>query len=703
MRPEKTKSLVWFLVIVWVSFFLTNSAVARTEDRSAADIKKQADAPAGSGAAEKSPFHGASPEEQRYLQLTLDNMDIYPVLEQVLGNILELNYVVEPTIKGTISLNIKGHYTRDGFLNLFNSILQTHGLAITWGSDGVYKVVRKAGSAKAGTDVVVFNEKVSHAGDVIRVFQLKYLSAAHVIGSIRNFVSQGALVVAEPATNSVILVDTRANGEKVAKLLSLIDTDFIKNVHWRMYTLDYTEVEDVSRDLDKIFKTKGLYSRPGIDTGGFKIMPLKSINALLVVTKWKEFLELVGNWVKELDQGQSAKGTKVFVYFVQHAVAEDLADILRQVYGAKSKSSKKKKVLVKRTKKEDKAEKRIFSGELSDEVQILPDKINNALVIKARQKDYDIIMNVLEKLDVVPRQVLIDVLIMEVSLDDGFQFGVEWFIQSGGSKESQFRLNDSDMGGMSPDLPLGSSKVLNGFTYSLFGTSGDLKALVHALQTETDINILSAPNILAVDNKESNIEIVRDVPTVTSASTSGEGVRNTTNIQYQKAGIILKVTPSINEGGLVRMELTQEVSNVLDKLVTVGGVDTPVFQTRKATTNLVVQDSHTIMIGGLMDTQKERRNKGIPLLKDIPVLGYLFGTKGWKTKKTELLFFITPHVIHSQEQADRLTQEFSARVHSLKKMIEEKGLGGKDNKERTYKDLDNFLPKDSDSYETDWF
>jgi general secretion pathway protein D len=193
------------------------------------------------------------------------------------------------------------------------------------------------------------------------------------------------------------------------------------------------------------------------------------------------------------------------------------------------------------------------------------------------------------------------------------------------------------------------------------------------LATETDLNILSAPNILAVDNKESSIEVVNDEPTVTSTSSSTEGGRDTTTIQYREVGIKLHVTPCINESGLVRMEITQEVSSLLGEKE-VGGVKTPSFQSRKATTNLVVQDKHTIVIGGLMQTHQEKSHRGIPLLKDIPILGYLFGSKGYTTRKTELLFVITPHVIQSQEDADALTVEFAKKVESLRKVLEQKGV-----------------------------
>ncbi len=624
----------------------------------------------------KSPFSGAKPGERRQMDITLDNMDIYPVLDQVLGRILELNYVVDPAIKGTISLNIKGDYTKSEFLDLFNSILQIHNLAITRGAQDLYKVVRKASSARAGSEVVNIGERVPHPGDVISVFQLQYLSAAHVIANLRNFISPGAVIVAEPSSNSILLVDTAENVAKLSKILALMDTDLFKDIHWRFYTLEYTDVDDLSKDLYKIFKTKGLYIRPGIDPGGLQIMPLKTINSILVVTKWEEVLDVVGNWVTQLDQEISQKGTKVYVYFVQNGKAADIADLLRQLYGGKPSERKgKKEVLVEREKKPAKQQAVPHTGELTGDVEIIADEVNNAILIKATQRDYAILSGVLKEIDIVPRQVLIDVLIVEVTLDNELHYGVQWFLKArgintgGGDMTADIGLNVPDFG-LDEGAMLGSD--LAGFSAALF-SAGDLRALINLLASETEANIISAPNILAVDNHESTIEVTRDEPTVSSSQTSTETTSVTQTIQYRSVGIILKVTPLINESGLVTLEISQEVSNLLTQ-ATVEGIESPVFQTRKATTNLVVQDSHTIIIGGLMQTEQENVHSGIPILKNIPILGYLFGSKGYKTKKVELLFAITPHVIHTKEQADALTREFSKKVESLRKVLERRGV-----------------------------
>jgi general secretion pathway protein D len=216
------------------------------------------------------------------------------------------------------------------------------------------------------------------------------------------------------------------------------------------------------------------------------------------------------------------------------------------------------------------------------------------------------------------------------------------------------------------NTPLGTAK---GFTYAVYNPVDFMRGLIHALGEDSDVNILSSPNILAVDNKEASIEVGEDLPSITGQITdAASGTTVTNTVQYVKTGIILKVTPHINSGGLVKMEISQEVSDT--------GTFNSVLQSwsivsRKANTSLVAKDGQTIIIGGLMKSKKTNSQSGIPFLRSIPILGYLFGGGRKEAEKTELILLITPHVITSRTQADAITREFSERVKGLKSMIKE--------------------------------
>ena len=615
-----------------------------------------------------SPYQGAGPNEKRKIDISLDNMDIYPVLEQILGNTLGLNFVVEPSIKGTISVHIRGDYTKSELLNIVNSVLQMQGLAVTAGGHGLYKVVRKANSPKMG--VVISSDNERKSGDVIKVIQLQYLSATQAVSNLRNLVSPGAVIIPVTSSNSIILSDTAANVAKVARILGILDESIFKNVYWRLFTLENTDVEDLAKDLQSIFKANILYKRPGIDQNGLQIVTLKTLNAILVITRWEKVLNQVARWIHELDQGQLDKGSRVYVYFVQNGKAKDLADTLNQLYGESSAQKTTKKILVKREKQPKKELTVAASGELTGEVKIISDDVNNSLIFKARPKDYAVIKGVLKELDIIPRQVLIDVLIAEVGLNNNVKFGVEWFIQNKGINIGGNPYNANMMldAGKTVAENVGLGNSLPGFTYALYDGEGSLRALIQMLDESTDVDILSTPNIVATDNQQARIEIGEDVPTLSESTVSSGGVK-TQGIQYRKTGIILDVKPSINDNGLVRMQVTQEVSQVNDQ--TTSGITSPRITNRKATTYLIAKDGQHILMGGLMSTQITQTTTGIPLLKDIPILGYLFGSKGTKKEKKELIFILTPHVIKSEGDANRITKEFALKVHSLKTMLEE--------------------------------
>jgi general secretion pathway protein D len=457
------------------------------------------------------------------------------------------------------------------------------------------------------------------------------------------------------------MTDTSDNIDKAAAILSALDVPYFKDISWRLFPVAEVDASDLAKDLDTVFKTGGLFERPGIDKGAFQIVPLKTMNALLVVSKWPSIMTLIGKWVKIMDHADSS-GTNVFVYFVQNGSAKELADILKQVYGSPAGIKSGKVEIVRPTRKPAEAG---GMSDVSGKVEIIPDETNNAIVIKASARDYALIKHVLKTLDIVPRQVLIDVIVAEIKLTGSVEYGVEWYLQG---RTSGYTVQGALDGGVGRPIntPLGSA---NGFTYAVYNPVDFMRGLIHALGEDSDVDVLSSPNILAVDNKEASIEVGEDLPSVTGQitdATSGTTITNT--VQYVKTGILLKVTPHINSGGLVKMEISQEVSdtgtfnNVLQSWSIVS---------RKANTSLVAKDGQTIIIGGLIKSKKTNSESGVPFLRNIPILGYLFGGGRKEAEKTELILLITPHVITSRTQADAITKEFSARVQDLKRMIKE--------------------------------
>ncbi|MGD0280867.1 MAG: secretin N-terminal domain-containing protein [Dissulfurispiraceae bacterium] len=305
---------------------------------------------------------------------------------------------------------------------------------------------------------------------------------------------------------------------------------------------------------------------------------------------------------------------------------------------------------------------------ISKETKVTADEITNSLVILASPADYKFIEATIKKLDTPPRQVMIEVLIAEVTLTKDLQFGLEWVLSNSTQLKTKPFSNPIDLNGRIGQ----NSNLLNatslsagypGFSYAATDIAGNVKALLNTLASNDLVTVLASPHIIAADNLEAKIDIGSQVPIATSqmssvaAGTSGNII---STIQYQDVGTILKVKPQINESGVVALEVSQEVSDYATQNVL--GTEQFVFTKRTAETNVVANDGQTIVIGGLIQENRQRNATGIPFLMDIPILGNLFGKKDNTSIKTEIIVLLTPHVIRNQQEAGKVTADYLKRL-----------------------------------------
>ncbi|SPD73462.1 putative General secretion pathway protein D [uncultured Desulfobacterium sp.] len=604
--------------------------------------------------------HDKAPEPSVHVELAFDNADIYEVLDVTLFELFKINYMVDPSIKANVTFRVSGDFTRTKFINVLNNVLQLNNLSIVEGPGEIFKVVRREASAGSVTAVLPA-ELVDQPGDVTQMVRLRYLAAATAANNIKPFLSKNASVVQDTVTNSLVITDTADNVDKAMNILAMMDVEYFTDISWCVFPVKEADAVDMAKDLKGVLKTGGLYTRQGMDSEGFEITPIKTINALLVVTRWPSILKLVEDWIAAMDHADNS-GINVFVYFVENGTAVELADILRQLYGGSASASKEKTSIIKPTARPSGTG---LARDLSGEVEIIPDETNNAIVFRATGRDYKLISGILKKLDTVPRQVLINVVIAEITLSGSLEYGIEWFLKD--RAQSGYKIQGA--------LDNGTEKVINqalgtgptGLSIGLFDSVDFLRGLITALGEEGEINILSSPNVLAVDNKESVIEVGEQVPIPTGETTTAVGT--VSSIEYRDTGVLLTVTPHINSGGLVKIDLSQEVSELGTKDPDLKAYS---FLNRKAKTAIVIENGQTIFLGGLMRSKLDTSGSGIPYLRDIPFLGYLFGGRQQKVDKTELIFLITPRTISTRAEADAITKEFSQRVEYVKEIIKKK-------------------------------
>ena len=284
-------------------------------------------------------------------------------------------------------------------------------------------------------------------------------------------------------------------------------------------------------------------------------------------------------------------------------------------------------------------------------MRIIADEKNNALVILATPREYRSVLAALRKLDIRPLQVLIEATIAEVKLNDELRYGLQWFFKSG---SSEFALSSGTSSAISSTFP--------GFSY-LLGIP-DVRVVLDALDSVTDFKVISSPQLMVLDNETATLQVGDQVPVVTRASTGTTTDSTTINeVQFRDTGIILEVTPRVNAGGLVQLDISQEASEVVETKI--GGSDNPTIQQRKIKSTIAVQSGQTVALGGLIKDKRTNTSAGVPFLSRIPILGALFGSKADIGERTELLIMITPRVIRNQRDARVVTDELRKRVRAL--------------------------------------
>ncbi len=622
--------------------------------------------------------------------LNFDNADLHEVI-RVIADMLKINYLVDPRVKGTVNIHTSGQITTEGLLAIFQSILRLNGAAAIQ-KEGIYEIVPLTEAKRAYTqptlklpDHLSPEDKYS-----IQIIPLKFIPVAEVAKMIKPFLSEGADIVEHPAHNILIIGDLAGNIKKSAAIIEIFDVDIFADMRIRIYPIMNADVNEIAKEMERIFSSLEINVKSGRGVG-ITFTPIQRINSLLVVSSIPQIFEKVEKWLQELDK-TPPEGTKlgVFVYYVQNGKAKDLAEVLKQVYvPTKDKKDFKEKIVTPtpptpaRTvkpptptttpspapatpPKEEKAP--LPEGSVPEgEINIVVDETTNALIIRAYPRDYKAILETIKKLDLYPKQVFIEVFLAEVTLTDLTKYGLEFstftdtFVQ--GVRPYTYTVG---MGGVATPETFSS-----GLRYSIASTDR-LFAAIHASAIENRLKMISSPHILASNNKEAKIQIGKAQPILTTtytttATTSPSVVEGT--IEYKDIGIILTVTPRISDAKLVTMEINLEQSDVASTKL--GSLDNiPVFKKKTAKTTLSIMEGQTIVIGGLIEDKKEAGASGVPFLSRLPIIGALFGYQTRDINKTETVLLLTPHVITDLEESNQVTREFREKVQGLKKELE---------------------------------
>ena len=642
---------------------------------------------------------------KRDITLNFENTDIREVVKIILGDTLKLNYIIDPGVRGGVSMQTGAPVSRNDLLPLLETLLRMNNATLVR-KDGTYHVVPVAKANKGLLTPQLADAQLPlPSGHSLIIRPLKNIGAEEMSEILKPLVRENSIVRVDAKRNLLILSGNAQDMQQMMDIIDTFDVNWIKGLSVGFFSLENGSVDVVQKDLDAV-----LGGDAGKALGGLvRITPIESANGFLVVSAQREYLREVGKWIKRFDSmTQSGDEQRLFVYRVRNGKAEDLAGLLNELFTGKSAKPKTKpgsvapglksttvaskpknsKSAAEKARKPSKAAVKkpasVSSGKssaLEGEVRVVADEDHNTLLILASPRDYKRILGTLEQLDIVPLQVHIEATIVEVLLKDRLKYGISWFFQGGAGGNGRQSIGGVGGSTSGTDITGGLSSLLDGFNWSLIDSTGAVKAVLNAFANDSLVNVLSAPSVMVLDNHEAKIRVGDEVPTLTQSQTNDAGNILQT-VQYRETGIILTVKPRVNPGGLVTMEVTQEVSAVADTEIQ---TNQPTIQTREINSTVAVQSGQTVVLGGLIRDKRTNAEGGAPFLYKIPVLGALFGETENSNERVELVIVLTPRVITSAEDALRITRDFRTRMQGLKQeFLEEAGVIRAESGDRVY-------------------
>jgi general secretion pathway protein D len=621
--------------------------------------------------------------------LQFENVDVFDVLHAI-ANLLNLDYLIEPGVPtgGRVTIRSKGRFAKKDLFPILETVLQLNGMTIVK-KGALYHIIPLAEAKLRRLEIGVGSdaEKIPDEDRVIiQIIPFKYLPASSVEAILKPITSKTATFIPVPGTNTLIVIDLASSIKHLLDLVALLDVNTFETTQVKLYPVKHTSIEAVVKELTEIFTPLG-YGK-GKET--LKFIPLPRLGSLLVVNSIPHLASQVERWITTLDQPTQGDEA-VYIYYVENGKATNIAKLLTELYRAKSRRAPGAEPAAPpaaplappapgappRPPAAPPTPAAPAAG-VAPELTVMADEETNSLIIVTAPHLYPGILATIKSLDVPKKQVLIQVLILEVTLTDETQFGIEWSTRAGGT----VRIGDDKLPfRATPQLNLGSLGAAQSGLLGLSAvlTSTDrLTALVKALSRDNKANVLSRPNILATDNKKAIINIGDSVPIITSQVVPSAGVTTgttsttssaviTQTVQYVDTGVILTVTPHITDQRQVVMDIKQEVSSAVANVI--GGSQSPIIQKRTAETSAVVSDGETVVLGGLITENRSRTDQGIPVLSKIPFLGYLFKSISESVTKRELVLLITPRVVGSPEEARVMSRDFEDQVQRLKQQL----------------------------------
>jgi general secretion pathway protein D len=617
-----------------------------------------------------------------YISMDFTDVDL-PVLVKFISEQTRKNFIFDERLQGKITIISPRKITVEEAYNVFLSVLQVKGFT-TVEQGNTIKIVALRDAKQESLSTNKGGPEAPASEFITRLIPLQYVDTADVTALLTPIVSKDGLLTAFPASNTLILIDSRANIDRILKILAVIDVEGT-SATLRIYPLTNASAVDIAKTLETIYQqTPAVPAAGGLQRGRLgrsrgassKFIPDARTNSLIVLASG-DMQDDVQDLIAKLDIKAPENTGKINVYYLENADAEEVSKVLANLSERKGGPGQPPPGGAPTV-------RGVITAELEGGVRITPDKATNSLIIIASVNDYQTLLDVIKKLDIRRRQVYVEALIMEITLNKGRDLGVEFR----GAVETSH--DGAAIGGTNFDftgninnlfaaLATGNPLLFSGTGLIAAGIAGDvtlpdgthvpaITAVLRAAQNRDNINILSSPHLLTLDNKEAEIIVGQNVPFITSQATpvTATNLSNIINtVERKDVGITLRLTPHIHESDFVNLDIFQESSAILGQsLLNVSQVG-PTTTKRSAKTSVLVKNGETVVLGGMMQDTTTVTEQQVPLLGDIPLLGNLFKFKSVSRQKTNLLIFLTPRIIKESQDLVGVTSSHQQKMESF--------------------------------------
>ena len=627
--------------------------------------------------------------EDGIVTLNFEATPLQEVVHLVLGDLLNENFVIGPGVAGAVTFATAKPIKKEQILPILEMLLRWNGATLVY-TDERYHVLRYE-NAIPGNLVPRMGSLEDMRGFEVRVVPLEFISPTEMQKLLEPYARQGAILAADNARGLIFLSGTRTEMENYLQAVDTFDVNWLEGMSVGLFPLQRVEVATVVPELQAVFGE-------GADlplSGMFRFLPLERLNSVMVITPQPEYLEQAREWVERLDRSGSEAGARLYVYQVLNLEAAELAGYLTSVFGGTTSGTSSRsgagsvapglnsvglssfnQQSQQQASSANTPPARPVTGSAEGvgvaeggEIRITAVEQSNSLLIQASASQYEAMLAAIKRLDVEPLQVQVEVQILEVLLNDQLEFGVNYFLSNESPASNEFvsgLLAGTGFVGSGSDNYAQFGADPNFFTSFARnpGRSNFLAVTISALDSVSDVRVLSTPSLVVRNNEEANINVGESLAVqTTNFNPSGSATGSIQSNQYIKTGVQLSVTPRVNPGGLVYLDVNQIVSSPSG---TSGASSNPNINERELTTKIAVQSGNTVLLGGLIRNIDTRSNTGFPGLSRIPIFGSLFGNKSRSTQRTELLMLISPTVVQSVATLNAVTEEYQSKFKVIK-------------------------------------